>query len=338
MNAGDKHFIPKASAGLALAAIYSLVGCLSVISAALADAPVNVLIEQPPLDGIAGNFFVPPAMHQQPPVGVFALILWQPNPNRADGMLVPTAWAAGSKTGFYPTKPIEKHQAGFRDAEGTSTAQADGDTVGAYINSADLPGGSHGYKMMITPEFIMSPEARVHPFGQPGHELLVTLDLQVPTAVDAHRDGSETYINADLVFLDAERGTKISYGCNLFFNGHPNRQPGGHIRLDSDTQNMMINSVVGLRNAWLTAQPNSTASQSAPWKGWKTFSFAITEQNFAEALRALQQRQASASTNPSDYTFVRFHLNAELHFNVAPAELGWSMRRARIVDAPVAHQ
>ena len=336
MNAGDRHFIARAAVRFALAVIFLSAECLSSNSVALADTPANVLFEQPPLDGISGNLFVPPAMHQPPPVGVFALILWQPNPKRADGMLVPTAWAAGSKTGFYPTGPVEKHQAGFRDAPGTSTAQADGDTVGAYINSADLPAGSHGYKMMITPEFIMRPETQVHPFAQPGHELLVTLDLQVPTAADAHRDGSDTYVNADLVFLDADRGTKISYGCNLFFNGHPNRQPGGHIRLDVDTQNMMINSVVGLQNAWLTAQPNSAVSQSAPWQGWKTFSFAITEKNFAEALRALQQRQSSASLNPSDYTFVRFHLNAELHFNLAAAELGWSMRHAKIVDAVVA--
>ncbi len=300
---------------------------------AQADSPSNTLFEQPSLDGVAGNFFVPPAIHEPPPFGVFALILWQPNPNRPDGMLVPTAWSAGGKTGFYPSAPIDQHQAGFRDASGTTTVQADGDTVGAYLNSADLPEGSHQYKMMITPEIIMPPSAQVQPYAQAGRAIVVSLELQVPTAVDAHRDGSDTYVNADLVFVDQSRGTKISYGCNLFFNGHPHRKPGGHIRLDQDTQNTMINSIVGLDNAWLTVQPGSAVSQSEPWKGWKVFRFAITEKNFAQALYALDQTNGSAkvSVNPGDYAFVQFHLNAELHFKNSPAQLGWSMRRARIL-------
>jgi hypothetical protein len=300
---------------------------------AQADSSSSTLFEQPSLDGVAGNFFVPPAVHKPPPSGVFALILWQPNPNRPDGMLVPTAWGAGGKTGFYPSAPVEKHQAGFRDASATTTVQADGDTVGAYINSADLPEGSHEYKMMITPEIIVPPSAQVQPYAQAGRAILVSLELQVPTAVDAHRDGSETYVNADLVFVDHSRGTKISYGCNLFFNGHPHRRAGGHIRLDQDTQNMMINSVVGLDTAWLAAQPGSAVSQSEPWNGWKVFRFAITEKNFAQALDAFDQtnRSAKVSVKPGDYSFVQFHLNAELHFNNAPAELGWSMRHAKIV-------
>ncbi len=43
------------------------------------------------------------------------------------------------------------------------------------------------------------------------------------------------------------------------------------------------------------------------------------------------------SVNPADYAFVKFHLNAELHFKNAPAELGWSMRQARIIVEDAAH-
>ncbi len=131
--------------------------------------------------------------------------------------------------------------------------------------------------MMMTPEISFAPAAQVHPFAQPGREILVTLELQVPTAADAHNDGSETYVDADLMLVDRSRGTKISYGCNLFFNGHPNLPPGGHIRLDEDSQNMMINSRVGPQDSWLTLEPGSAVSQGAPWTGWKTFQFAITE-------------------------------------------------------------
>lgn len=261
------------------------------------------------------------------------MVLWQPNPNRADGTLVPVDWKAGDKTGFYPSAPLDKHQAGFRNAPGVSVLQIDGNTVGAYLNSADLPEGSHNFKMMMTPELSVAPAAQVHPFAQGGRAILVSLDLQVPTAADGHNPGSLTYVSADLMFVDRTRGTKISYGCNLFFNGHAHREAGGHIRLDEDSQNMMINSVVGLDNAWLVAQPGSAVSQSEPWRGWKTFRFAITEKNFDAALAAFAQKDpgTKVSITPADYAFAKFHLNAELNFRAAPAELGWSMRNAKIV-------
>jgi len=249
-------------------------------------------------------------------------------------MLVPTQWAAGAKTGFYPSAPVDKHQSGFRDIPGTTTVQADGDTVGAYINSADLPAGSHKYKMMITPQYLASPAGRVRPFGQSGRAILISLELQVPTALDAHSGGSETYVSADLTFKDPNGRTKISYGCNLFHNGHP-RGPDGHVRLDTDSQNMMINSAVVSGNQWLTLQRGSAVGQSAPWMGWKVFAFAITEKNFEAGLRALRESIPTASIDPADYEFMGFHLNAELHFNDAPAQLGWSMRHVKIVDAPL---
>jgi len=309
------------------------VGCFSLSSVATAYSPSDVLFEQSSLDGVEGNYIVPTAAHRPPSHGVFHIILWQPNPNRSDGMLVPTDWKAGDKTGFYPSSPIDKHEAGFRNAAGATTLQIDGDTVGAYINSADLPEGSHLYKMMMTPEMSMAPAAQVRPFAQTGRVIVVSLELQVPTAVDGHRDGSETYVGADLLFLDHDKGTKISYGCNLFFNGHPHREAGGHIRIDEDSQNMMVNSVVGLDNEWLTTLPGSAVSQSEPWKGWKTFRFAITEKNLIDALNAYNQRVAGArvSVQPGDYAFAKFHLNAELHFKNGAAELGWSMRHAKIV-------
>jgi hypothetical protein len=316
----------------ALQAAFAAAGCFASASVATAAAAPEVLFEQSSLDGIEGHYSVPTAEHRPPTPGVFHILLWQPNPNRPDGTLVPTDWKAGDKTGFYPSSPLDRHQAGFRNAPGSTTLQIDGDTVGAYIKSADLPQGSHLFKMMMTPEMSVPPTAQVQPFAQSGRVIVVSLDLQVPTAVDEHRDGSETYVGADLLFIDRGKGTRISYGCNLFFNGHPHREAGGHIRIDEDSQNMMVNSVVGLDNEWLVTLPGSAVSQSEPWTGWKTFRFAISEKNFIDALNAYNQRVAGAqvSLQPGDYSFAKFHLNAEMHFKSSPTELGWSMRRAKI--------
>ncbi len=77
---------------------------------ARAHASTEVLFEQPSLDGVAGeHFLVPVAVHKPPTDGVFHMILWQPNPNRTDGMLVPVDWNAGEKTGFYPARSRSGH-------------------------------------------------------------------------------------------------------------------------------------------------------------------------------------------------------------------------------------
>ena len=80
--------------------------------------------------------------------------------------LVPTSWNAGSKTGFVPTSPSTA-QRGFLNQVGTSTAQMEGDTVGAYINSKDLPTTLTNQLMMISPEYIFPSGVTPVPFGIP---------------------------------------------------------------------------------------------------------------------------------------------------------------------------
>src|ERR1700685_3221652 len=77
-----------------------IVGYLLSGTAAQASATSTILFEQPSLGDIVDNLFVPPAEHRPPRVGLFTLILWQPNPNRQDGKLVQQGWQAGHKHGF----------------------------------------------------------------------------------------------------------------------------------------------------------------------------------------------------------------------------------------------
>ena len=92
MNGIKRGFI-----GPVLAALLGLAALTVPHGAAWADSSAGVLFEQPALDGVDGHFIVPPAEHKKPEPGAFHIILWQPNPNRADGMLSPTEWKAGDK-------------------------------------------------------------------------------------------------------------------------------------------------------------------------------------------------------------------------------------------------
>src|SRR5580658_9301740 len=148
-----------------LAAMSAMAGCGGGSGPAATTSPTSpggsspgstVLFQQPQESGIAGQFFVPLATHTSPQTGIFELVLWQPNPDTADGELVSTTWDAGSETGFAPTSPSTA-QLGFQNQAGTSTAQMEGGTVGAYINSANLPGSPAGQKMMISPQFLFTP-------------------------------------------------------------------------------------------------------------------------------------------------------------------------------------
>lgn len=303
-----------------------------------ADLPANalagdvVIFEQPALDGLAGNFCVPPATKQPPPSGIFSTILWQPNPNRIDGTLYPSTWDAGEKTGFHLQPPVSNYSGSFRSTTGSSTLQIQGDTIGVYLNSADLPAGSPGMKFMITPQYTIPKEARIHPFATPEVSVIATLELQIPTAVDEQVKRNNTYANAVLLFTDATSGTKLSYTGGFFFNGHANSRE--NIGYDIPTQSFMIQSPLRTNSTWTTMLPDSAPQQGTPWLGWKKFNFAITEENFKTALLAVKNAAPTsrASMNPADYSLDHFHLNAEMHFqtNAAPTELGWSMRNARM--------
>ena len=103
-----------------------------------------------------------------------------------------------------------------------------GDTVGAYLNSADLSGKGIdamgkslcrdliGYKQMVTPSYMFGPEEVIHPWRAPDSCLQVSLDLQIPTAVCAEKKGSLAYVNPLLTLVDPKTKLKISWGPMLF--------------------------------------------------------------------------------------------------------------------------
>ena len=128
--------VRRVVAGLTLIAILTRAG----IAEAGAQAP-KVLFEQAAVDDLARSFLVPLAdpLHPNPlPADRLVLVLWQANPKRSDGTLVPRPGPPATPTGFYPTPPLE-HQLGFEDRYGTTTVQAQGGSrVGPYLNAQEV--------------------------------------------------------------------------------------------------------------------------------------------------------------------------------------------------------
>jgi hypothetical protein len=284
----------------------------------------TVLFEQPQVSGIAGHFAVPPATHTAPPQDAFALVLWQPDRFQSKGVPVPTAWDAGSQTGFTPIS-ASGTQLGFRNLVGSSTAQMQEGTVGAYLNSQDLPPSTADQKMMISPEFRFPPGSQPVPFASAQAMLSGALNLQVPTAV-----GPETYVRADLLF-EGQNGVRISYGIGLFRNGKAQNPVVGS-GYDAPSNTYMLNSPLGVDQRYLARAADSAVMTGTPWSGWRHFEWSISEAQFANALQylAAQFPGKLTSTDPSRYVLAEIHLNAEFHTQGQAAELGWSMQGLKV--------
>jgi hypothetical protein len=302
----------------------------------------DVLFRQPSLEGFGDRMHV----QEHAPVGTFSMISWQKNPATTDGNFVPVDWNVGEKTGLPIAENHSAAQRGMKNRSGSTAAQMSGTAVGAYLNSDDLSGagvdaqgcplpGSGGYKMMVTPQIFFSPAPVPDLFRTPGDKLIVSMDLQVPVAVSAGKKGSIAYVNPILVFIDAKRKVKISYIVVCFDSWPVKTEPKmvENIAYDTPSHSWMISSRLMPDARWITMGTESCAFQSSPWRGWKHFSYSVTRRNFESALAIFREKQPEidCSTNPADYRLKSFHLNAELKYETAPAELGWSMRNATII-------
>lgn len=343
----ERHFAVSHT-GIVLALAALIAGCgggggggastSSTSAGAGVTGTVTTLFEQPQESSITGNVVVPLADDSKPPAGTFKLVLWQPDPFTTNGELVPTAWNASSQTGFAPSNPMSD-QLGFQNTPGTSTAQMEGDTVGAYINSKDVPsspvdpggaGGGCGHvttppvqKMMITPQYIWSSGTEPVPFASSTTVLSGSLDLQVPTA------SGEAYVVADLLFEDPN-GVRVSYGVKLFANGVTNPVVG--CGYDAPSNSYTLDSPLGIDERFVSKAANSTSDTGVPWLGWQHFEWSINQSQFTAALQylATQFPGQIKVVDPTQYMLAEVHLNAEINFLPSPAELGWSMSGLKI--------
>ncbi len=316
-----------------------------------ADGDAEIIFSQPDVQGIGGRFYV----RERQPIGTWYLISWQKSPYTPKGTFVPVDPDPGRKTGLSIPGDRAAYQRGMRNAAGATVGQMYGGTVGAYLNSADLSGkgvdakgrplpGSGGYKMMITPSIQFAPKRRtgrtarggttVYPWREKNGRLRVALDLQVPTAVCAEKKGSLAYANPLLTLIDFKRNVKLSWGPRLFSKrsrGDPTK-PAGRIAYDKPSHSWMIRESLVRGAAWLALAPDSAPYQTASWRGWRRFSWAIDRAHAAAALTAMHEQEpgVTMSTDPGDYRLAAFHLNAEITYETAPAALGWSMRNLRI--------
>ena len=277
-----------------------------------------MLFQQPVLLGINSNWYVAHVNKGGLPEGSFGLVSWNPNPYNDGGEYVASSWDASAVTGFSPAQ-MTSSQLSVQNATDSTTGQMDGDTVGAYLNSRDLRPSQAGQMMMISPQYIFPEGQQPAVFTSAASTLSSSMQLQVPAAA-----GANTFVSADLLFLDPN-GVRLSYSIKLFSYGHSAGELGGGY--DSISNSYMFNCPLTGASQFITPGQSSAAPESAPWTGWRTFSWSINDVQFAAAIKYLQSQFPGKipTTDPTKWVLGEVHLNAQLIIVTPPAELGWSM-------------
>jgi hypothetical protein len=104
----------------------------------------TLLLQQATVTGIAGNLFVAGAKGAgggDPPKGTFALVSDQTNPLTGSGLFQVNTWDPSALTGFKANNP-SGGQLAYSATGPTTIAQYEGNTLGVYLQAADLPSGT----------------------------------------------------------------------------------------------------------------------------------------------------------------------------------------------------
>ena len=312
----------------------------------------HLLFQQPEIEvgDIGERIFI----RERRPLGKWVMVSHQESPYIEGGKpFVPVDWDPVEKTGLSIPGNRAQNQRGYRNQAGTTVCQMYGNTVGAYINSADLSvdglddngnplPGSGGWKQGFFPEYHFYPQTLtennepIYLWRKENSRLEISMELQIPTAVCEERNGSLAFANPLLLLVDPNTNLKISWGPWLFgkYSQMDSIEPRQGIKLDIPSNSWMVRDRLVTGASFLEVVPGSTQYQNTPWLGFKRFHWIVTREHVEKALKAMheQEPQLEMSLEPGDYYLSFFHLNAETHYQTAPAELGWSMRNLRIVQ------
>ncbi len=161
----------------------------------------------------------------------------------------------------------------------------EGNTVGAYLNSKDLPTTLSNQLMMISPQYIWPSGSTPVPFASSGSVLNGEMDLQVPTAV-----GKKTYVSADLSFLDAN-GVRISYSVVLFHNGINAGSLPISTNFNAAEHIYILDAPLKAGQQFISLVSGSASATGAPWTGFRHFQWTISQSQFRRhALKYLESK------------------------------------------------
>ena len=278
-----------------------------------------------------------------PPNGTFALFSDQAGTN---GAFAVNTWNAGQYTGFQPNNKATAQLAylGTGNAN-TTTAQYEGNTIGAYLVASEGYANGNSDQMIAAQTFFNG----LTIFNNSNAVLHESMLLQIPTSsgtkpwapIKHYFDGSANGRPSFDVFIllwRASGGTGIA--TNIDTHGNNISGPNGAITLSVP--------LVPANSTYVTIAPGSTTYTSgagSTWNGFLPFSYSMS---YAQIVAALTYINANIpggwtggtnfGTDPSQYVITNIHGNFEIQ-NLTASDtdvLGWSMQNfcSSLLTAP----
>ena len=278
----------------------------------------TTLLQQATVTGIAGNLFVAGARGAgggDPPKGTFALVSDQANPLTSSGLFQVNTWDPSALTGFRASNPSGA-QLAYAATGPTTIAQYEGNTLGVYLQSADLPSGAD--QMIAAQTFY----AGLNIFTSSSVVLNESMTLQVPTS-----SGATPFISVKHFFsgIGAMAGNNFDISVLLFHNGAGSPPPA----VNYDNHGLAWVSEVALGDS--RSAPYVTTVTGAftgtPYMGFVPLSWSISQAQVIAAIKNINSTQGlSWSTDPTQYQITNIHVNAEIRGLPNSDTLGWSMK------------
>ena len=278
----------------------------------------TTLLQQATVTGISGNLFVAGAKGAgggDPPKGTFAMVSDQTNPLTGSGLFQVNTWDPSALTGFKPNNPSGA-QLAYAATGPTTIAQYEGNTLGVYLRSADLPSGAD--QMIAAQTFY----AGLNLFTSSSVVLNESMMLQVPAS-----DGATPFIAVKHFFSGPTPNANFDIAVLLFHNG-ATKAPAPSITYDAHTNAYVLEVALGAASSAPYLTSITGEYTGTPYTGFTPLAWSISQPQVVAALKALQAAYPAiyTTTDPTQYQITNMHVNAEIRGLPNTDTLGWSMQ------------
>src|SRR5208283_5061511 len=235
-------------------------------------------------------------------------------------------WTAGNVTGFFPVNKATAQLSYV--ATGTSpitTAQYEGNTVGAYLQAADQPGATD---LEITPQVFYTPGGSnpaqgqgLNLFTDSTKVLTESMLLQIPTAT-----GTGPWIAVKHFFTG--QGGQHNFDISvLLFRTHGSTTPGPVINGDTHTNAIVCVVPIGVATSNPYVTTITGAYTTSTYSGFTPIAYSISQAQVIAVLQLIDGNNPngwSYSHDPTQYLMTTLHINAEIQSLPSSDTLGWS--------------
>lgn len=247
-----------------------------------------------------------------------------------------SGWNVGDFTGVESPAPVGNYQLGIDNAVyGSPAVQMSGTTVGAVVNTLNIPGGS-GYNNNLANaqvQYKWNASDNLTPWTYSTSKFNFSFNLQIPES--SFTGGAVGYVLASFLVTDGN-GHYLWIQPQVYDVRGVNSS-GIHesVGYDKGTATVFVNTMYGLGTRYCTQSAGSSSSTGSTWSGWQLYSESINQTQLLNAINdANGAYQVGLSKNPASYILVFISIQAEIAW---PTGNGWLPFTAEEISAYETH-